>query len=190
LCEPCRTAFASVKSGLESAGIPFTINPRLVRGLDYYTRTVFELWHENLGGAQNSLGGGGRYDGLAEELGYKSTPAIGFALGLERTASILKQHRPGPDVVVIAIPGVEEEKLVRLAARLYDHGLSVVVDRSSAKLDAKLRAAAKHLARTCVIFGPEESSRGEAVVRDMERKSQRSVVLESVPEAILQDLAG
>ena len=91
LCEPCAEAFTTVKETLEAEEIPFSLNSELVRGLDYYTRTVFEYQHVSLGGAQNALGGGGRYDGLAGALGYKPTAGIGFALGMERTAMMLKE---------------------------------------------------------------------------------------------------
>src|SRR6202022_2591971 len=105
LCAPCAQAFGSVKDGLAAEGIPFELNPNLVRGLDYYTRTVFEYQHESLGGAQNSLGGGGRYDGLAAALGYKSTPGVGFAMGMDRTAIVLRQRKPlaasVPDVYAV-----------------------------------------------------------------------------------------
>src|SRR5437016_4477400 len=93
LCEPCAEAFTTVKETLEAEEIPFSLNSELVRGLDYYTRTVFEYQHVSLGGAQNALGGGRRYDGLAGALGYKPTAGIGFALGIERTAMMLKEAK-------------------------------------------------------------------------------------------------
>src|SRR4029077_13522845 len=100
-------AFRVVKEGLASEEIPFELNPELVRGLDYYTRTVFEFQQASLGGAQNALGGGGRYDGLAAALGYRSTPGVGFAMGMDRTAIALKERKPAatalPDVYAIAL---------------------------------------------------------------------------------------
>src|SRR5947208_3468552 len=90
LCPACAAAFAEVRSLLDAAGIEYRLNPYLVRGLDYYTRTVFEYQHEALGGAQNSLGGGGRYDGLAAALGYPDTPGVGFAGGLDRVVMMLR----------------------------------------------------------------------------------------------------
>src|SRR5437773_1232992 len=90
LCQPCAEAFQAVREGLSAEAIPFTLNPELVRGLDYYTRTVFEYQHESLGGAQNALGGGGRYDGLAAALGYPETPGVGFAGGIDRVVLMLE----------------------------------------------------------------------------------------------------
>src|SRR3982074_1748426 len=107
LSGPCAAAFRIVKEGLAAEEIPFELNPNLVRGLDYYTRTVFEYQHESLGGAQNSLGGGGRYDGLAAALGYRSTPGVGFAMGMDRTAIVLKERQPlappGADLSVVGL---------------------------------------------------------------------------------------
>ena len=118
LCQPCAQAFQAVKDGLAAEAIPFTLNPELVRGLDYYTRTVFEYQHESLGGAQNALGGGGRYDGLAAALGYRVTPGVGFAIGLDRTAMVLKKRKP------LAPPALEPspESTAFLAALGLDPG--------------------------------------------------------------------
>src|SRR3989475_7110413 len=112
LCAPCAEAFGIVKEGLAAEEVPFELNPNLVRGLDYYTRTVFEYQHESLGGAQNSLGGGGRYDGLAAALGFRSTPGVGFAMGMDRTAMGVKQSTPltppRPDGYAVAPEGKGE----------------------------------------------------------------------------------
>src|ERR1700682_4346751 len=112
LCAPCAEAFRVVKEGLAAAEIPFELNPHLVRGLAYYARTVFEYQHDSLGGAQNSLGGGGRYDGLAAALGYRSTPGVGFAMGMDRPAIVLKQSKPltplVPDVYAVALEARDE----------------------------------------------------------------------------------
>src|SRR4029077_19383250 len=122
LCAPCAEAFHVVKEALAAEEIPFELNPNLVRGLDYYTRTVFEYQHESLGGAQNSLGGGGRYDGLAVALGYRSTPGVGFAMGMERTAIVLKRSKPlappVPDVYAVALEARDESYVFHLASTL------------------------------------------------------------------------
>src|SRR5207247_52763 len=142
----------------------------LVRGLDYYTRTVFEYQHESLGGAQNALGGGGRYDGLAAALGYRTTPGVGFAIGLDRTAMVLRERKPlappVPDVWALAVDPKDELYIFHLAGTLRARGLRVVVDPGAARLDAKLRKAAKRGARVALLVGPEEREKGEAVVRD------------------------
>jgi histidyl-tRNA synthetase len=179
LCAPCAEAFRAVKEGLTSEEIPFELNPELVRGLDYYTRTVFEYQHESLGGAQNSLGGGGRYDGLAAALGYRSTPGVGFAMGMDRTAIVLKQRKPlrppTPDVYAVALDAADELYVFHLASRLRARGLRVVFDPGPARLDAKLRKAARRGARLALLVGPEEREKSQVVIRDMGSKTQTSV---------------
>lgn len=193
LCEPCAAAFAGVKEALTAEKIPFSLNPELVRGLDYYTRTVFEYQHVSLGGAQNALGGGGRYDGLAAELGYKSTPGIGFALGMDRTAMLLKENRelqPAvPDIYAVAVERTDERYVFHLAGTLREHGWRVVVDPTSSRLDAKLRKAAKRGARVALVVGPDERAKGEAVVRDMRLKTQVSVAEREVVPAVTHALS-
>ena len=193
LCAPCAEAFRQVKEGLTSEEIPFTLNPELVRGLDYYTRTVFEYQHESLGGAQNSLGGGGRYDGLAAALGYRSTPGTGFAMGMDRTAILLQQAAPqtppGPDVYAVAVEPRDELYVFHLAATLRQRGLRVVVDPSASRLDAKLRKAARRGARVALLVGPEEREKGEAVVRDMRLKTQTRVPERDVVPAVTRALS-
>src|SRR6202171_3953697 len=147
LCAPCAAAFRVVKEGLASEDIPFELNPELVRGLDYYTRTVFEYQHESLGGAQNSLGGGGRYDGLAAALGYRSTPGVGFAIGMDRTAIVLKQSKPltplVPDVYAVALDARDELYVIYLASTLRARRINVIFDPGPARLDAGLRKAGR-----------------------------------------------
>ena len=192
LCEPCAKAFVEVRHALDAEKIPYSLNPELVRGLDYYTRTVFEYQHESLGGAQNALGGGGRYDGLAAALGYKATPGVGFAIGLDRTALVLKEDKPSepmaPDVYAVAVEPGDELYVFHLADSLRERGLKVLIDPGAARLDAKLRKAARRGARVALLVGPEERQRGEAVVRDMRRKTQTSVSEREVLPAITQAL--
>lgn len=192
LCGPCAQAFETVKDGLRARGISFTLNPTLVRGLDYYTRTVFEYWHESLGGAQNALGGGGRYDGLAAELGFRSTPGLGFALGLDRTVLILKQVRPeepdGLDIYALTVNPDDRGKVLELASTLRGQGFGVIVDSTDAKLDAKLRKAARRGARLALIIGPEERARGQAILRDMRIKNQVSVSYPELVDAVGRNL--
>lgn len=192
LCASCAEAFRQVREGLEAAAIPYELDPTLVRGLDYYTRTVFEYQHGSLRGAQNALGGGGRYDGLAAELGYRATPGIGFALGLERTMLILKQLEQlgpkAPDVYTLALEPGDQAYAGRLASRLRAGGLRVVLDPGEARLDARLRKAARRGARVAVIIGPEERARGEAVIRDMRSKTQETVPEGEIASAVNRTL--
>ena len=179
LCAPCAEAFRVVKEGLASEDIPFELNPELVRGLDYYTRTVFEYQHASLGGAQNALGGGGRYDGLAAALGYRSTPGVGFAMGMDRTAISLKEHKPAapaaPDVYAVALEAIDELYVFHLASTLRARGHRVVFDPGPARLEAKLRKAARRGARVALLVGPEEREKHQVVLRDMRSKTQTSV---------------
>jgi histidyl-tRNA synthetase len=194
LCAPCAEAFAQVKQTLEAENVPFKLNSELVRGLDYYTRTVFEYQHVSLEGAQNALGGGGRYDGLAAELGYKATPGVGFALGMERTAMVLKEAKElaaaPADVYAVAVDPKDERYVFHLAGTLRERGLRVIVDPSAARLDAKLRKAVKRGARVALLVGPEEREKGEAVVRDMRMKTQVSVAERDVVTTVTQALSG
>ncbi|HKV31376.1 MAG TPA: histidine--tRNA ligase [Candidatus Dormibacteraeota bacterium] len=194
LCVPCAEAFRVVKKALATEEIPFEINPNLVRGLDYYTRTVFEYQHESLGGAQNSLGGGGRYDGLAAALGYRSTPGVGFAMGMERTATVLKQSKPltspVPDVYAVALEARDEPYVFHLASRLRARRISVVFDPGPARLDAKLRKAARRGARLALLVGPEEREKSQVVIRNMREKTQTSVAERDLLSAISQMLGG
>jgi histidyl-tRNA synthetase len=179
LCAPCAKAFGVVKEGLASEEIPFELNPELVRGLDYYTRTVFEYQHASLGGAQNALGGGGRYDGLAAALGYRSTPGVGFAMGMDRTALALKERKPAtpptPDVYAVALDAADELYVFHLASTVRARGYRVVFDPGPARLDAKLRKAARRGARVALLVGPEEREKNQVVIRDMRAKTQTSV---------------
>ncbi len=194
LCAPCAEAFRVVREGLRAEEIPFELNPSLVRGLDYYTRTVFEYQHESLGGAQNSLGGGGRYDGLAAALGYKSTPGVGFAMGMDRTAIVLKQSKPLtpslPDVYAVALEARDELYVFHLASTLRARRINVIFDPGSARLDAKLRKAARRGARLALLVGPEEREKNQVVIRNMQEKTQTSVAERELLSTISQMLGG
>ncbi len=194
LCAPCAEAFRIVKEGLAAEEIPFELNPNLVRGLDYYTRTVFEYQHESLGGAQNSLGGGGRYDGLAAALGYRSTPGVGFAMGMDRTAIVLKPSTPVappvPDVYAVALEAKDELYVFHLASTLRARRMRVVFDPGPARLDAKLRKAARRGARLALLVGPEEREKHQVVIRDMQEKTQTSVAEGDLLSTISQMLGG
>jgi histidyl-tRNA synthetase len=194
LCAPCAAAFSIVKEALAAEEIPFELDPGLVRGLDYYTRTVFEYQHESLGGAQNSLGGGGRYDGLAAALGYRPTPGVGFAMGMDRTAIVLKQRKPltpsVPDVYAVALEARDELYVFHLASTLRGRNIRVVFDPGPARLDAKLRKAARRGARLALLVGPEEREKSQVVIRNMTEKTQTSVAERELLSTISQMLGG
>jgi histidyl-tRNA synthetase len=189
LCGPCAAAFEEVKSLLDAAGLEYRLNPRLVRGLDYYTRTVFEYQHEALGGAQNSLGGGGRYDGLAAALGYPSTPGVGFAGGVDRVAFML-QHELGavaPPAVaeVLVLPmGDGLDRAAGQVGRLARSVRSTAVDYSRRSMRAKMKAADKTGARWAVIMNAEEAAERVVVLHDMASGAERRVPWDQLAEAL------
>src|SRR5439155_25615386 len=180
LCDECEVAFAEVRRLLDAAGIEYRLNTRLVRGLDYYTRTVFEFQHEALGGAQNSLGGGGRYDGLAAALGYPDTPGVGFAGGLDRVVMMLGENgrelppAPAPDLVVLP-DGDGLEVAAAQVAREARKAAAAAADFSRRSLRAKMRAAARLGSRWVAIMNPEETARHVVQLRDMASGDQREV---------------
>ena len=191
LCAACASAFEKVKSFLDAAGLEYRLNPYLVRGLDYYTRTVFELQHRSLGGAQNSLGGGGRYDALAAELGFPDTPGVGFAGGIDRVAYML-QHELGsikaaPAAHVLVLPMTEDlEREAAQVGRVCRSAAPTAVDYSARSLRAKMRAADRSGARWAVIMNPEEAERQVAQLRDLVSGDQREVAWDALPIAITQ----
>jgi histidyl-tRNA synthetase len=161
LDEGCRKHFADVQAILQAGGVPFTLNDRLVRGLDYYTRTAFEFTHGALG-AQNAILGGGRYDGLAEALGGPAAPGIGFAIGEDRLVMTLQQSTPSesvvrkPDVYVAALGEGMNSEAARLARELRRHDLVVDLGDESFRLKKSFEAAAKAGAKYILIVGENE----------------------------------
>lgn len=181
-----QTHFQSVLSGLETLRIPYTVNHRLVRGLDYYSMTTFEVTCSSLG-AQNAIGAGGRYDGLFETLGGKPTPAIGFAVGLERVVLALPEESlPRPyDLVFLAAFGEKGSRAgLELVYQLRDRGLTVVMDPQATTLKSLLKSADRLGSRYTLILGDDEASNGTIIFRDMVTKSQESFFLSSVCDAI------
>ena len=186
LCPQCQAHFESVISYLSLLGIPLEKNHRLVRGLDYYTRTVFEIQPQGEEGAQTALGGGGRYDDLIEELGGRPTPAAGFAAGMDRIVLNMKQQRispyPSPTFMVfVAYVGQEAKaEAVKLTAELRRAGIAVFSSFGNRSLKAQLRQANALGAAYALILGEEEAKSGAAVLRDMTRGEQRTVSISEV----------
>jgi histidyl-tRNA synthetase len=183
ICEDCTAHFKSVQEYLHAAGIPFSVNQRLVRGLDYYTRTTFEIQTDRLG-AQNAVLGGGRYDGLSKELGGPDHPAIGFALGIERLVTLLdeqgRQAGPVPDLFIAGLGPEAEKKVFRWANDLRKTGLWVEIDYSSKGLKAQLKRADRLGAVRVLIVGDNELASGKGILRDMAAKAQSEVALEDL----------
>ncbi len=191
LCPACAAHFKQLQKYLKLLGIPFSINPRLVRGLDYYTRTVFEIQPEEEGG-QSTIGGGGRYDGLIEELGGKPTPAAGFAAGIERIILNLKKQGikiPDPPALQVFIACLGEsavEEAIKLSALLHQAGVSAVTATGSKSLKAQLRQANTLGARYAVIIGEEEVKAGKVTLRDMRDARQETVSFSEVAGRLKQ----
>lgn len=181
LSEKARTYFAGVLTGLEAIGIPYHLNHRLVRGLDYYCLTTFEVTTTNLG-AQNAVGAGGRYDGLVETLGGPPTPAVGFAVGLERMAMMLPGNtvitQPGDVTVYVAGFG-NRGSAAGLSAleELRRNGIRAVSDFRSSTLKAHLRQADRLGCRFTLILGDDEVLKGSGVLRNMQSKVQTDLPL-------------
>ncbi len=192
LCGPCKTHFETVEGGLKRLEIPFEVNPRLVRGLDYYTRTTFELVMGHLG-AQNTVAAGGRYDGLVQEIGGPATPGIGFALGVERAVSLMDSSnfqttRPalfiaalGPDAVAFTLP---------LLHALKSSGIRVDTDYAGGSLKSQMKKADKIGALHTLIVGAQEIQSQHAVLRNMQTKEQISVSLSNVVEELKSKFKG
>lgn len=180
LCEPCAAHFAAVKGYLDAMELPYDLTPRLVRGLDYYTRTVFEVVPPRVG-SQATIGGGGRYDGLAEILGGKHTPGVGFAAGLDRI--ILNMREQGCPLPASETPDVffapigDEAKLVaaRLAEEARRDGLAVVVGTGDRGMRARMRQSNSSGARLAVILGDDELREQRATVKNLSGGDQREV---------------
>lgn len=181
LCPACKEHHDEVKALLESLGIAFTEDATLVRGLDYYTRTAFEFVGAALG-AQDAVGGGGRYDGLAEALGGASLPGIGFALGLDRILLSAGEARGRPPIAayVVALGDAARRAALPLATRLRTAGLGAELDLAGRSMKGQMKDADRHGARFAVIVGDDELAAGEATVKELASGEQRRVPLDDL----------
>jgi histidyl-tRNA synthetase len=179
LCDECQAAWTTVRRLLDEAGIEYKLNPYLVRGLDYYTRTVFELYPTVSSGQQDTVGGGGRYDGLAEAEGWPSTAGVGFAGGLDRVTELMAAS--GEEVIVepaaevVVLPDAELVTEAAEVARIARTVRAVTVDYEPRSLRAKMRAADKLGARWAVLLSAEDAKRRVAKLRDMASGEQVEV---------------
>lgn len=191
LCAECEAHYKDLTRFLDLMEVPYTLDHRLVRGLDYYTRTVYEVQTEEEG-AQNALGGGGRYDGLIEELGGRPTPGVGFAIGIERVILNLKRQNvdppaiPGPKVFVAFVGEEGKAEAVRLSTKLVREGVAATLAPAGKGLRAQLRQAGTMGVPYVVILGEQELERGVVVLRDMDKGEQREVARESVVEELVK----
>ena len=185
-----RAHFDQVLNGLRDLGIPFVLNPRLVRGLDYYTLTTFEVTSQHLG-AQNAVGAGGRYDGLVEVLGGPKTPAIGFAVGLERVSLMLPDSilPVDPQLLVVAAFGSQGLPVgVRLLYDLRGLGVQAEMDSRATSLKAHLRQADRMKASYVVMIGDDEVSKGQLLLRNMVTKEQEELPLSTAAQQLAERL--
>jgi histidyl-tRNA synthetase len=173
LCEECADHYSAVKRYLEAMGIDFVEDPRLVRGLDYYTRTVFEVQVDVGLGSQNAIGGGGRYDYLMQAYGGPATPGLGFALGFERTLLALQAANPdrtqrsAAQVYVARVDATVASTVFEVVAALRDSGISTEMDHQARSLKSQFKQADRCGARYTVVVGPDELVRGQVTVRRM-----------------------
>lgn len=194
LCDECETHFTAVKRGLAKLGIAYTVDPKIVRGLDYYTKTVFEFVSNDIG-AQGTVIGGGRYDGLVEELGGKPTPALGFGMGIERFLLLLSAQgielpKPAPcDLYIGSIGAPAGEKAMVLADRLRTEGFSVQFDVMERSVKAQMKYANKLGAKMSMILGDNELVTGKANVKDMATGEQKEIAFETELVNVLYDAA-
>jgi histidyl-tRNA synthetase len=188
LCEECSAAWSAVRRQLDAAGIEYHLDPHLVRGLDYYTRTVFEFYPARAAGSQDALGGGGRYDGLAEAEGWPSTPGVGFASGLDRVTELVASGgaeviaAPAAEVVVLAEAGLEVAAAE--VARICRSVRTVAVDYEPKSLKAKMRSANKLGARWVLLLSADEAARRVAQLRDMASGDQVEVAWDQLPDRL------
>lgn len=182
VCDDCSAHFDEVRALLDEVGVGHKLDARLVRGFDYYTKTTFEV-RSSLLGAQNALGGGGRYDGLAEMLGGGSTPGIGFALGAERTMLALEKEgvatalRSPIHVYLANVDDSTRRTAFGLLTRLRAAGVSAEIDHMGRSLKGQMKQAGRLGVMFAAILGPDEAARGECTVRDMESGEEAAVKL-------------
>jgi len=193
LCEECAAHFAAVRELLTAAGVNYTLNPRLVRGLDYYTKTAFEIQYPPLG-AQSAVCGGGRYDGLAEEVGGRSAPGIGFAIGLERVLLALEKQElltadaAAIDVFVATVEEKNRPQAFKLLCELRRAGLACDMDLMNRKLADQLARANRYPARFAAIIGEEEAAAGKVKLKNMQTGEQRLVDAGEIEEKIRAEM--
>lgn len=179
LCDDCKRHFSDLREYLDYLGIAYNVNPKLVRGLDYYTRTVFEFIHSELG-AQDEVGGGGRYDGLIEFLGGENTPASGYAVGMDRMLLLMPEidGEKGIDIYIVTLDKESDIAGWKLLSGLREEGFSCDKDYLERSIKAQFRESDRQNARWTIIIGQEERKRGIVKLKSMETGEQKEVLLD------------
>jgi histidyl-tRNA synthetase len=193
LCPPCRAHLEMVLSLLRAVEIPYFLDSRLVRGLDYYTRTTFEIIAPGLG-AQNAVVGGGRYDGLVESIGGPSTPGIGFAIGMERLIALLEETgmtfpETHPAIFLAALGKKAQHKAFQILYTLRTLGIPVEMDYEHKSLKSQLRKANKAHVHYTLILGEDELAHGKILVKEMTGDKQEEVDIEGIISFLQQKLS-
>ncbi len=186
ICDHCDEHFERVQEYLKILDTPFVLNPRMVRGLDYYTRTVFEAVSPKLG-AQNAVTAGGRYDHLMRDIGGPDIPGIGFAMGIERIVLLVSEKGETsqfPDLFIAALGEEAQLRAFELANQLHREGIKAEIDYEGRSLKAQMRRANKLNVRYALIIGEEELKKGRAILRDMGKKDQEEIRLNEAIEEI------
>lgn len=192
LCDDCREHFEAVKKNLTAMNIEFTVDPTIVRGLDYYTKTAFEFVTDQIG-AQGTVCGGGRYDNLMEEIGDISMPGVGFGLGIERLLLLMEAkgvetvEPEGPDVALIYMGDKAKEYCLFLAGQLRSEGFSVLMDLQERGIKGQLKYADRMKAVYSVIIGDNELESGVVSVRDMAESTQTEMDVSEITEFLRRD---
>jgi histidyl-tRNA synthetase len=193
LCDECAAHFNQLRTLLDAAGVEYKHNPRLVRGLDYYTKTAFEIQYSPLG-AQSAICGGGRYDGLIEEIGGPPTPGIGFAIGLERVLMALEKQNllpaldQGIDVYVAALDASTQAAAFKLLTELRQAGISGDMDYLGRNLKAQFKQANRYPARYMAIIGEDEAAQGKVTLKDMQTGRQELIGAGDLQQKILAEM--
>jgi histidyl-tRNA synthetase len=190
LCPDCRVHFKNILEYLDELDLPYVINPRLVRGLSYYSKTVFEIWSNDEDGKKHSLGGGGRYDYLVEQLGGEHTPAIGFGLGLDRLVAEMKRVHaksytgPKPKVFLAQLGDLAKKKSLRIFAELQKNGILVAESFGRGSLKSQLRVADRVGVEITLIIGQKEALDETVIIKDMTSGTQETVTNEKLVNSV------
>jgi histidyl-tRNA synthetase len=196
LCAECKQHFEALKHHLKLLNTPYSINPNLVRGLDYYTRTAFEVTSESLG-SQNAIAAGGRYDRLVEGFGGPPTAGIGFAIGMERIIQLIIPVKKAvreevmteyPELFFCTLGQTASEKGFVLSQQLRENGITTEMNYGEASLRSQMRKADRIKAKNVVVIGEDELRKGKTILKDMDKKKETEVILES--KDILRVLSG
>lgn len=183
VCEDCKTDFSELKSLLDAHEVIYDVNEKLVRGLDYYSKTVFEVYSENLG-AQSAAGGGGRYDGLFEIYGAPTVPAVGFALGLDRLVLLMDEGTPTENNVFVV--GKDRKAVCKLVDECRQAGYSTIYDPFLSSMKSQFRQANKTNSRVVLVLGEDEIANGNVSVKDMKNSEQNIIPVQSLKTSLFE----